>query len=126
MGIYARAKVLNNKLFNYETVKKISEMVFYSKFQELYMVSFWNYSSSLWRVKILLKGKYQRGTYLRLEEINYWSIVQKLELYSRIVWLVKWSKTANCCEKSYRRFESCTIRQKRIKRIIIIRFAHVI
>lgn len=32
MGIYARAKVLNNKLFNYETVKKISEMVFYSKF----------------------------------------------------------------------------------------------
>ena len=64
MGIYARAKVLNNKLFNYETVKKISEMVFYSEFQELYMVSFWNYSTSLWRVKILLKGKYQRGTYL--------------------------------------------------------------
>lgn len=32
MGIYARAKVLNNKLFNYEIVKKIYEMVLYAKF----------------------------------------------------------------------------------------------
>ena len=47
------------------------------------MVSFWNYSTSLQRsrVKILLKGKYQRGTYLHLwRKLTIGGIVQRSEL----------------------------------------------